>query len=158
MYFTCTYPEYGNGWSVTANPDGTLINKKDNKEYSYLYWELGGKQNYDFSKGFVVKGSDTAEFLQEVLSEMGLIPREYNEFIVYWLPKMQNNEYNLISFQNEEYTDNVRLDISPKPDSTLRVFMAYKALDEKIEVEPQEFEPFERKGFTVVEWGGAQVK
>ena len=89
---------------------------------------------------------------------MGLTPREYNEFIVYWLPKMQNNEYNLISFQNEEYTDNVRLDISPKPDSTLRVFMAYKALDEKIEVEPQEFEPFERKGFTVVEWGGAQVK
>ena len=158
MYFTCTYPEYGNGWSVTAKPDGTLINKKDNKEYSYLYWELGGKQNYDFSKGFVVKGSDTAEFFQKALSEMGLTPREYNEFIVYWLPKMQNNEYNLISFQNEEYTDNVRLDISPKPDSTLRVFMAYKALDEKIEVEPQEFEPFERKGFTVVEWGGAQVK
>ncbi|MGN1444210.1 MAG: SH3 domain-containing protein [Acutalibacteraceae bacterium] len=158
MYFTCTYPEYGNGWSVTAKPDGTLINKKDNKEYSYLYWELGGKQNYDFSKGFVVKGSDTAEFLQEALSEMGLTPREYNEFIVYWLPKMQNNEYNLISFQKEEYTDNVRLDISPKPDSTLRVFMAYKALDEEIEIEPQEFEPFERKGFTVVEWGGAQVQ
>ena len=158
MYFTCTYPEYGKGWSVTARPDGTLINKKDNKEYSYLYWELGGKQNYDFSKGFVVKGSDTAAFLQSALSEMGLTPKEYNEFIVYWLPKMQNNKYNLISFQGKEYTDNVRLAISPKPDSTLRVFMAYKALDEKIEIEPQKFTPFERKGFTVVEWGGAQVK
>lgn len=158
MVFTCTYPKYNGGWSVIAKPDGTLINKADNKEYSYLYWELGGKQNYDFSKGFVVKGSDTAEFLQSTLAEIGLTPKEYNEFIVYWLPKMQKNEYNLISFQHEEYTDNVQLNISPKPDSTLRVFMAYKALDSYVEIEPQTFEPFHRTGFTVVEWGGVEVK
>lgn len=156
--FTCTYPEYKNGWSVIAKPDGTLINKADGLEYSYLYWELGGKQSYDFSKGFVVKGSDTADFLCTTLSKMGLTPREYNEFIVYWLPKMQGNKYNLISFQTTAYTDNCELKISPKPDSLLRVFMAYKALDSYVTVEPQSFETFERKGFTAVEWGGAEVR
>lgn len=158
MYFSCTYPEYNNGWEVTASPDGTLVNKSDGREYSYLYWELTGKQDYDFSKGFVVKGSDTVEFLQNKLSEIGLTPKEYNEFIVYWLPKMQNNEYNLISFQFNEYTDNVELDISPEPDSVLRVFMAYKALNEYHSIEPQHFDDFVRDGFAVVEWGGAEVK
>ena len=49
------------------------------------------------------------------------------------------------------------LDISPAPDSILRVFMAYQPLDEPIEMEPQQLEPFIRTGFTVVEWGGAQI-
>ena len=158
VYFSCTYPEYSDGWSVVASPDGTLINKADGKEYSYLYWELKGKQDYSFDKGFVVKGSETAEFLQEKLSQIGLTPREYNEFIVYWLPKMQKNAYNLISFQGKEYTDSCQLDINPKPDSVLRVFMAYKSVDRYFEIEEQEFEPFERKGFTVVEWGGAEAR
>ena len=46
----------------------------------------------DFKEGFVVKGSDSAEFLRETLSQMGLTPKEYNEFIVYWAPKLQENE------------------------------------------------------------------
>ena len=32
--------------------------------------------------------------------------------------------------------------------------MIYKSLDEPIKVEPQIFTAPERKGFTVVEWGG----
>ncbi len=32
-------------------------------------------------------------------------PKEHNEFIVYWLPRMQDNAYNLISFQSEACTD-----------------------------------------------------
>ncbi|HEX3040422.1 MAG TPA: hypothetical protein VHP54_09065 [Caproiciproducens sp.] len=63
--YTCTYPEYGNGWNVTAYPDGKIVNSADRKEYSYLYWEADMNANYDMSKGFVVKGSDTAEFLQK---------------------------------------------------------------------------------------------
>lgn len=156
--FSCTYPDYNGGWSVTAQPDGTLTNKADGMEYSYLYWELKGEADFDFNKGFVVKGSDTAAFLQKTLSEMGLTPKEYNEFIVYWLPKMQENEYNLISFQTEKYEEICSLDITPSPDSVLRVFMAYKPLDSYVEIEPQSFEKFERNGFTVVEWGGAEVK
>ena len=155
---TCTYPSIDNGWNVTAYPDGRIINKADGRKYSYLYWEGESKTQYDFSKGFVVKGEDTAAFLQEKLAYMGLTPKEYNEFIVYWLPLMQDNKYNLITFQGEAYTDSAKLNITPKPDSMLRVFMAYKPLDSYVQIEEQKLNTFERKGFAVVEWGGTCVE
>jgi hypothetical protein len=154
---TCTYPAYNSGWNVTAYPDGHLINHADNKEYSYLYWEGKSNSKYDLSKGFVVTGKNTAAFLQKELAYLGLTPKEYNEFIVYWLPQMQDNPYNLITFQSKAYTDSAKLIVSPKPDSVLRVFMVYKPLEKKIDLPQQTLQPFVRKGFTVVEWGGSQV-
>lgn len=156
--FTCTYPEYKDGWTVKAKPDGTLTNLSDGREYSYLFWEGTSSNNFDMSKGFVVKGQDTEEFLQEKLAYIGLTPKEYNEFIVYWLPIMQKNKYNLITFAGKEYDDSAKLEISPKPDSILRVMMVFKPLNNNTNIEPQELKPFVRKGFTVVEWGGTEVK
>ena len=155
---TCTYPEYKNGWDVVAYPDGTLVDNATGEEYSYLFWEGNSDTEYDLSKGYVIAGEDTAKFLEEKLAELGLNRTEANEFIVYWLPKMQSNSYNLITFQNDIYTNLAKLEITPNPDSVLRVFMAYKALDEQIEIEEPVIEPFERKGFTVIEWGGAEIK
>jgi len=152
--FTVTYPEHGDGWHVTAEPDGTLTNLADGGEYSYLFWEGDAGYEPDFSTGFCVPGKDTAEFLRGVLPQMGLTPREYNEFIVYWLPLMQDNEYNLISFQYENYDESAPLIIEPAPDSVLRVLMAWKSVNAPVEIAPQTFEPFTREGFTVVEWGG----
>ena len=153
---TATYPAYEDGWHVTAEPDGTL-HDANGHEYSYLFWEGENNTDYDFSKGFCVAGADTADFLRETLSDIGLTPKEYNEFIVYWLPKMQENPYNLISFQSERYTDSAKLAIDPQPDSMLRVFMAWKPLTKAQQIEPQTFPFFERDGFTVVEWGGCEV-
>lgn len=153
---TCTYPDYGDGWNVTACPDGKIINHADGREYSYLFWEGESNAEWDMSEGYVVKGEETAEFLQEILAEMGLTPREYNEFIVYWLPRMQNNKYNLVTFQQDVYTEAAKLNISPAPDSLLRIFMVYKPLEEPIEITAPEIENFQRKGFTVVEWGGTE--
>ena len=117
--FTCTYPEYDNGWNnFTAHPDGTLV-FPDGKEYYALYWEGMQNADWDLTEGFCVRGEDTAEFLEWALSEQGLSRREANEFIVYWLPLMQNNPYNVISFQTKAYTDTAVLDVSPKPDSVL---------------------------------------
>ena len=155
---TATYPIYNDGWEVTAYPDGTLINNADGQEYSYLFWEGLGNQEFNFDEGFVVRGSDTVTFLQETLAAIGLLPKEYNEFIVYWLPQMQENPYNLISFQGDVYTNSAKLDITPIPDSILRVYMAYKPLDEPIYMLEQVFQPFERNGFTVVEWGGCAIE
>ena len=155
---TCTYPEYQDGWHVVAQPDGTMVDNVTGKEYSYLFWEGKSDVEYDLSKGYVIPGEDTAEFLEMKLNELGLNRKEANEFIVYWLPRMQENTYNLITFQDEVYKNVAKLEIIPKPDSVLRVFMVYKALDEKIEIEEPVLESFERNGFTVVEWGGTEIK
>ena len=152
----CTYPAYQDGWTVTAHPDGTLI-FPDGKEYYCLYWEGIQNMDCDFTRGFCVKGEDTAAFLEWALTEQGLTPREANEFIIYWLPRMEGNPYNVISFQTEAYTEGAVLDIQPNPDSLLRVFMAYYPSDEAVELEAQSFTPFERVGFTVVEWGGCEL-
>lgn len=157
------YPSFNEaikGWEVEAHPDGKIVNKSDGKEYSYLFWEGEPETpiNWSLKEGFVVKGEDTREFLQQTLSEMGLTPREYNEFIVYWYPLMKNNPYNLIYFAGEEYTNSVELIITPKPDSMLRVFMVYKPLKRKVDIQTQKIKYFERKGFTVVEWGGTKVR
>ena len=35
--------------------------------------------------------------------------------------------------------------------------MAYVPLENAVEIEPQQLETFERKGFAVVEWGGVEI-
>lgn len=152
-----TYPQYNNGWQVTAMPDGTLYDK-DGNEYSYIFWDGISSIDYDFSKGFCVKGEDTTEFLRESLKRLGLTPREYNEFIVYWLPLMQSNKYNVISFQTDRYTDNAVLNVTPAPDTVIRVYMAYYGSDEYVDIAPQELSVPDRLGFTLVEWGGTEVR
>lgn len=153
---TCTYPEYGDGWKVTARPDGTLTDDRG-QSYNYLYWEGETEAQYDLSRGFCVKGEDTAVFLEDALSKLGLDRREANEFIVYWLPLMQDNEYNIISFQTDAYTDSAKLDITPAPDTLIRVFMAWKPSDKYVQIEEQELCAPERRGFIAVEWGGTKL-
>lgn len=154
---TCTYPDYRDGWNVTAYPDGTLIDKADGKEYYCLYWEGEGSAEWDMSHGEVVRGENTAKFLEEKLTEIGLSPRERNEFIIYWLPRMQDNEFNYITFHTEDYATEVPLEVTPQPDSVLRVFMVYASVPEYFETQPQHFIGFQRDGFTVVEWGGGEA-
>jgi len=153
---TCTYPRYNDGWRVTAHSDGTLTDVKG-QSYNYLYWEGELNTQYSFSEGFCVKGEDTAEFLENALARLGLNRREANEFIVYWLPLMEQNAYNVISFQSKAYADAAKLNVTPAPNSVIRVFMAWYAADSYVELKAQELQSVERVGFTVVEWGGVQV-
>lgn len=154
---TCTYPAYNHGWDVTAHPDGTLVDT-EGQTYNYLYWEGESHTQYDFFEGFCVKGEDTAAFLEYALEKLGLTRREANEFIVFWLPMMQNNPYNLISFQGTAYTDSAKLEVEPAPDTLVRVFMAWQASDTYIGIPEQDLNAPARNGFTVVEWGGTQIK
>lgn len=154
---SATYPKYDEGWKVMAQPDGTLMDPVTGREYYCLFWEGVSDTRYDFSEGFVVAGEDTVLFLEDALKKLGLTDQEANEFIIYWAPRMEGNAYNLISFQQEAYTDSAVLDIEPRPDTLIRVFMAWKALDEPMEITAQELTAPEREGFTVVEWGGAEV-
>lgn len=156
---TCSYPEYKNGWNVVANPDGTLVDKESGRELYSLYWEGLQTEPVNMEEGFVVKGTDTTKFLEEKLAILGLTDKEAEEFIVYWLPELQNNEYNYIRFATiDEINTNMPLDFSVNPDTLIRVLMQYKPLDEKIEVREQKLETPARNGFVAVEWGGTEIK
>lgn len=69
-----------------------------------------------------------------------------------------DNPYNLITFQTDAYTERAKLQVTPEPDSVLRVFMAYRPLEQPIKIEEPILENFERRGFAVIEWGGTEVK
>ena len=49
------------------------------------------------------------------------------------------------------------LTIKPEPDTTIRVLMEYKGLENSIKVE-ESLETPRRKGFVAVEWGGTEIK
>lgn len=154
---TVSIPEYRSGWRVIARPDGTLTDLTDGQSYTSLFWEAEKAAAFDFSEGFCVAGSETEAFLTDALTQLGLNETERVEFLEYWLPKMQYNAWNLIAFQSSCYEKAAPLSITPAPDSLLRVFMAWKALDTPVEIAPQVLEPFSREGFAAVEWGGTQV-
>lgn len=158
----CEYPkrDENDTWNVKADKDGTLhIN---NIDYNYLFWESQYDDiNWDFSKGFCIKGTESREFLEWALDDIGLNRKEANEFIVYWLPKLEANEYNLISFQNNIYKERYKLDVEPYTDNILRVFMTYKKLDKEVNIEEQDLKniksDFKREGLHIVEWGGSEI-
>lgn len=160
--FSATYPEYSSekqGWSVQAHSDGTLKNFSSNQDTYGLFWEGNPWSTiYDLSKSFVIKWSELRNFLYNKLTEIGLNTKEKSDFIMYWYPKLQQYSYIQITFAGKDYTDTAKLNITPTPDSLLRVFMVAKPLSEYKEIPEQKLSKFERKWFSVVEWGGTIVQ
>lgn len=156
---THTYPQYPeNGWTVTAEPNGTLWDE-NNQEYYALFWEGNSSKQIIPQAGFIVAGKETASFLEEKLAYLGLNRREANEFIMYWLPRMENNPYNFIHFAGTEYEEQAELEITPKPETIIRVMMLTQPLKSKMDYPIQDLSTLKktRKGFTVVEWGGSII-
>ena len=49
------------------------------------------------------------------------------------------------------------INVSPKPDSMIRIFLTIKKLEAPINIKEQKLVSNERKGFTVIEWGGSNI-
>lgn len=157
VQLTKTVPEYGNGWNVKASPNGEIYNYADGQKYPYLFWE--GKKNggINVNSGTVVVKADLEKFLRVSLVKLGLNESEGREFMAFWLPKMQAVEqpYIFVSFAGtEEFNKVAPLDIQPKPDTLIRVFMYYMPMNSRVSVPAQQLSSKPRRGFTVVEWGG----
>ena len=155
---TVVEPDYDqdSGWLVRAKPNGDLFNYQDGLAYPYLFWEGRGLGYERPEEGFVVGRDEVRAFLGEKLIELGLVKKEADEFIAFWLPKMREKNFYFISFMPQEEFDSLApLDVIPKPDTVIRVFMDFEGLDEEVAVEEQKIITPERSGFTVVEWGGA---
>lgn len=152
------YPAYGEGWNVIATPNGDIIDLVNNRKYYCLFWETEGRKIADnLDRGYVVSGTDVRVFLEDKLEFLGLNYKEANEFLIYWLPKLEVNPYNAIYFAYDEYEAVSALTISPAPETLIRIMMLYEPLNAPIDLKPQVLQKApERKGFTAVEWGGME--
>ncbi len=157
-----TYPKYDQNWTVIAQPNGVLLHVADNRKYNYLFWDgtyTFPESHYNYKTGFYIEREKTVEFLLEKLSKVGLNETEINDFVVYWLPQLNKNACNFVHFWINDNIDNCSiLTITPKPQTSIRLFMEFEKYNHDTKKLPeQELPTFQRKGFTMVEWGGGLI-
>lgn len=160
--FTKTVPDYGtDGWFVNSTPDSEIYNYADGQTYPYLFWEGHKKNGLNVDQGFVVGKDELADFLPAALDKMGLNATETADFIEFWYPIMTSNseDYFFISFAGTaDFNKVAPLDITPDPDTLIRVFMYYNPISKPFAVQEQNLHSIPRNGFTVVEWGGTSSR
>ena len=157
--FTTIYPKFNkenNAWNVHAKPNGDIqLNNKNDKIYPYLYWEADSYLTEDMNEGFIINEENAESFLEEKLKILGLNYKESTDFITYWLPVLLKNKLSLCSFQSKKYFNEKKLIVTPKPDTMIRIFLCIKKIEDPISIKEQKLDKNERKGFTVIEWGGS---
>ena len=142
------------GWDVLAQPSGAL--RAAGKRYSYLFWEGLSSISPMRSEGFVIPQGEVAGFFERMLPQLGLSERESEDFRAAWLPRFHGAPYYFITFLPRETIDRLApLVVNPEPDVVIRVLMDFRPLRTREPVTAPDLpRPPERRGFTVVEWGG----
>ena len=152
-----TYPKYEGGWNIHLQEDGTFTVPGSNREYYALFFDETPGIEVDFSEGFYVTKENAITFLEEKMDYMGFTNRETNEFIMYWLPILENNGQSLVYFeQTEERNEECPLEFSVEPDTLIRTIIHIKKVDGPTAIVEQQLTHYEREGFTVTEWGGEE--
>jgi len=158
--FIATYPQIGaDGWTVTAHPDGALIDATTGRRHRYLFWEgTSAGFEIDPAQAHLVPGEAAAAFLERACGRFALTDDECGDLISYWIPTLAANPYNIIQFVDEpSYARYAQLHIDPRPDAVIRPFMIFRASPTPVPVGAPELPQRHRGRFTVVEWGGADL-
>jgi hypothetical protein len=173
---TASEPEYIEGWDVTATPEGKITayepvwfldpeagepwpiptRGEPAGEYDFLFYEGEVASPGQLDRGWVVAQGDAERFFREKLAAYGFNERERGDFLEYWVPRLVYYPlYAVYPQVDEDYDGLVSMSVFPEPDSVLRVVFTVRGLWEGAELALPEptVAPFERGGFTVVEWG-----
>lgn len=142
------------GWQVLAQPNGRLT--VNGRQYGSLFWEGIGAGRYPaITGGTVVPRADAAAVMRRQLVQQGLTSKEASDFLAYWRDKIPNSPYvRLTWFNTAQMNQLAPLRITPRPDTTIRVFLDMEGYDQPISLPAQQLNATPRHGFTVVEWGG----
>ena len=161
---TFTYPTYNESWNVIVNENQII---ESGKKYPYLFWESETNElEYEIENqtmnGFLIKTDSVVDFLENSLFSLGLNSTEQTDFITFWAPRMIAKPFALVQFFVDDlYQEKIsEMIIAPTPDAIRRVFMMFTPLESNetnLTILPQELNSFERKGFTVLEWGGSEI-
>ncbi|HCL55432.1 MAG TPA: hypothetical protein DHW82_00250 [Spirochaetia bacterium] len=149
---TESIPDYQDGWKVRVEPSG-LINGK----YRFLFYEANVSYPFTLDSGWVMTRKSFHSEMSQILDQIGLNQTEKADFMEYWTQKLlwEKPYYLVYWIKPQELDQAAKLTISKKPDSILRILFYFVPSSQKEDITPPEIKPFERKGFTVVEWGGA---
>ncbi len=148
------------GWkNVLAYPNGQLFYNQ--LYYPYLYYETAVSKKIIPKNGEIISINSLEITLKKYLYDFGLNQVESRDFLEYWIPRLEEEKspYIFFSLYNDKQKDEVdRVEINPKPDTFIH-FLAYFEpifIQEPVLPSPlkKPSQRPERKGFTVVEWGG----
>jgi hypothetical protein len=158
--FTAQYPKaQAGGWRMLASPDGQLTDPVSKKRYPYLFWEGTRMRRFGLppEECYCIAGPEALAFLEHLAERHAFNDRERTDFVSYWLPAMERNRFNLIRLVGEEYETYARMTVEPRPETTLRVFIAFRGLQAAVPTGSPDVPQRHRRGFTVVEWGGVNL-
>ncbi|KAK0435428.1 hypothetical protein EV421DRAFT_2061770 [Armillaria borealis] len=191
-------------WDVKTHNDHTLTDMSTGTRVSYLFWETKTNPGLPPSppaspqmlpnaihpfnplrpevtndNSVVLHASEAAIYLDKALTALGLHIEAKTSFITFWLPFILKHSYVALNFLPQaSYEHAAPLDVEPKPDVVIRVFMLFKRVCEDelnewegalsrasedadlwkgivgVDTEGMENE----KLFRVLEWGGMEVK
>jgi hypothetical protein len=143
-------PHYENGWNIIVTPSGRI-----NNEYDYLFYESINPDKYQYSEGWIISRDSLSIFFENNLLEAGFNIHEKNDFLEYWIPRLNEYPYYIIYPELSEYIDRViQLKFSIKPDKILRLFYVIKGTEKaNLKLNTPVLPGFERSGFVVAEWG-----
>ena len=152
-----TYPKYKNGWNIHLNKDGTFVADDSGREYYALYFDELPNYKCEFNEGFYVTKDNAISLLEEKMDYIGYTNREVDEFMMYWLPILENNGRSIVYFeQTEERNIECPLEFSINPDTLIRTIIHIKKVEEEVNIPEQQLNHYDRNGFTVTEWGGIE--
>jgi len=153
-----TDPPYdpNRGWTVWAEPQGKIEDLRF-KTYDYLYYESKIKDEVieKPKAGWVVKFDELVDLYNKVLPKLGLNEKEKTDFIEYWLKTLPKSPYYFVGLIEKNQRDYLEaLEVTPNPETSIRFSLYFEALDQPKVVKEPEIKTPERKGFTLVDWGG----
>lgn len=155
---TESIPKYPKaGWQdILALPSGKLFYQ--GKAYTELYYESQVAAYDKPTNGIIIPTAQLRPTLQGLVTQLVLTKPEVEEFLAYWLPKLQalHKQYVLFSVllpAAKEAVDMVH--VTPKPQTRIEFLVYFKGLDEPLEIPRLQLPKRpQRHGFTMVEWGG----
>ncbi|MEA2078020.1 MAG: hypothetical protein U9O95_08395 [Candidatus Marinimicrobia bacterium] len=149
-HVTVSDPNYPDEWqNIKVSSSGKIDGRHD-----FLFYEAALPDHWQYDEGWSLKQAGLKIFFEDNLTDYGFNMREIADFTEYWIPRLKESPYYAIYPQHTaKINEVVELNISKTPRSILRLFYVIKEIPEFEDMHIPYIPDFERKGFTVTEWG-----